>query len=554
METVFSYLGSGLAAVVPFVILLGILIFVHELGHFLVARWCGVRVETFSLGFGKKLFQVKRGDTNYCISLIPLGGYVKMFGDETGGSIPEDQKKYSFSHKTVGQRIAVVAAGPLMNFLFAVFIFSLVAFVGEEVRSPKVGDIAASSVAYSSGFRSGDQVLSVSGESVATWDDFQMVLNQSKGKEVSIQVKRESSDQLADLKVTPSIADNPNILSLQRKVAEVAGLSPNAQAANLGVQSGSVAAKFGFQTGDRVLQVNDRKISYFRELENALLPFQGQEVRVSVERRTSTASSEVETVQLNGKLPSFSSLAGLGIEKPDLYLYAVVPKSPAEAGGLKPGDRIVSIGMTQPREWLDVLTTVKSFDGDKPLLFTVDRNGQSIEIPISPQITSQMTPQGVEERRYTVGISPWYVSAAPALVTVSYRNPIQFIARGFDRTVDVSVMTVVSILRLVQAEISPKNVGGVISIGMVAAETFRVGLLYFLQMMGVISVTLFVFNLLPIPILDGGHLLFYTIEAIKGAPLSMRKMEIAQQFGLVLIVSLMIFAFYNDINRVLGLW
>ena len=134
--------SSGfLSGIVPFVILLGILVFVHELGHFSVARMCGVRVEVFSLGFGKKLFSYKKGDTTYCISLIPLGGYVKMFGEQNGDTVSEENRSVSFSHKTVWQRIAIVLAGPLMNFFFAVFVFSLISIIGEETRAPVLAEI-----------------------------------------------------------------------------------------------------------------------------------------------------------------------------------------------------------------------------------------------------------------------------------------------------------------------------------------------------------------------------------------------------------------------------
>ncbi|MEI7973198.1 MAG: RIP metalloprotease RseP, partial [Bdellovibrio sp.] len=171
MDSITSLLHSGYTTIVPFIILLGILIFVHEMGHFLVAKWCGVRVEVFSLGFGKKILQYKKGDTNYCISLIPLGGYVKMFGDEVGAQLSASEKKFSFSHKSVGQRIAIVLAGPLMNFFFAILVFALVAFRGEDFRKPVLGDISSSSHAYDLGFRSGDEILRVNTAQIKTWDE-----------------------------------------------------------------------------------------------------------------------------------------------------------------------------------------------------------------------------------------------------------------------------------------------------------------------------------------------------------------------------------------------
>lgn len=164
MDQLFAFLQNSVAYLVPMIVLLGLLIFVHELGHFLVAKYYKVRVEVFSLGFGPKIFKFKRGDTTYAISAIPLGGYVKMFGDDPTADVPDEQKSVSFTHKPVGQRIAVVLAGPLMNFGFAVLIFAVVALIGERTLAPKLGDIDPKSDAYAAGFRSGDVIKKIDGE------------------------------------------------------------------------------------------------------------------------------------------------------------------------------------------------------------------------------------------------------------------------------------------------------------------------------------------------------------------------------------------------------
>jgi regulator of sigma E protease len=181
------------------------------------------------------------------------------------------------------------------------------------------------------------------------------------------------------------------------------------------------------------------------------------------------------------------------------------------------------------------------------------REGQSIDLSITPKMTKQMLPTGQEEKRYTIGIAPVVNMAAPETMIVKTDGLGSALVRGTQRTWDVSVMTVMSFVRLFQGQISPKNVGGVISIGQAASETFKIGITQFLAMMAIISVNLFVLNLLPVPVLDGGHLVFYVIEMVKGAPLSLKKMEIAQQVGLAILMSLMIFALFNDFTRLLGL-
>jgi regulator of sigma E protease len=228
--------------------------------------------------------------------------------------------------------------------------------------------------------------------------------------------------------------------------------------------------------------------------------------------------------------------------------------SPAMTAGLQPGDRLLSVNNTSPKKWEDVMETVKSYKGEGTLEFQIERAGKKLIYDISPRMTSHMNTQGGEDKRFTVGIVPWAIPAAPELITVRSTNPGNALVRGFDRTLEITQMTVMSFLRLFQSKISPKSIGGVISIGQAASETFKMGISQFLQMMAVISVNLFILNLLPVPVLDGGHLLFYTIEALRGAPVSMRKLEIAQQIGLAVLMSLMVFALFNDFSRLIGSW
>jgi len=549
MNSLLDFLSQGFYSIFPFIILLGFLIFVHELGHFLVAKWCGVRVEVFSLGFGKKILQKKVGATTYCISLIPLGGYVKMFGDEIGAEISPSEKKFSFTHKNVWQRIAVVIAGPLMNFFFAIFIFTVISMAGEESRAPKAGDITVDSLAHQNGFRSGDVILNIDGKAVATWDEFQDYLNQFHDKNLPIEVNREGSAIREIIHSTSTLKPNNNPLSADNFISEIEGLSYNSKAAVLGIIQNSLADKNGLKIGDRITKVNDREIFYFRELEASILALQNQTIEITVERYNGKNSS---LVKVPFQLGTISSLASLGIESSDLYLSKVLEKSPAAEAGLQVNDRILKVNSVVPAKWEDILDTVKSYDGNGSLKITVLRNLEEKVFEITPKLTSQVTQQGIEEKRFTIGISPWVINALPATVKISYSNPIKALSRGYKRTIDMTVITVVSFLRLIQNKISPKNIGGVLSIGQAASETFRMSFLHFLQLMAILSVNLFILNLLPIPVLDGGHLLFYSIEALRGAPLSMRKLEIAQQVGLVVLMSLMALSLFNDVTRIFG--
>ncbi len=551
---IIGFLQSGVSAIVPFVVLLGLLIFVHEMGHFLVAKYFGVRVETFSLGFGKKILKFKRGDTTYALSLIPLGGYVKMYGDDVTAEVPESEKAFSFSHKPVFQRIGVVLAGPMMNFFFAILIFFYVAMAGEQMRAPVVGDVVPDSAAYSSGFRSGDRIVKAGGQSLQTWDQFVHLMTENHGQSLQVEVQREGSDQLVTLQTTPTLTANPNLLSMDENVGDVVGLSNSGKASGVGIRANSVASKAGLQTGDFVRSINGHPIKYFREIENVLVSLQGQSIPMEVERFSTVEGTASKTLKLEIPKMAFSSMAVLGIESSELYLAKIVDKSPAQAAGLKDGDRIAQVNKVAPKRWEDVLSVVKGYSGEGVIAFDLDRGGQNIHLEITPKMTSQMNAQGGEDKRYTVGIMPWAFPAVPETTLVKAAGLGAGLVRGFEKTVEVTKMTALSFLRLAQAKISPKSIGGVISIGQAASETFKIGISQYLQMMAIISINLFVLNLLPIPILDGGHLLFYSIEALRGAPVSMRKMEVAQQVGLVLLMSLMVFALFNDFSRLLGSW
>lgn len=555
---IFSYLQQGLAAIIPFVILLGILIFVHELGHFLVARWCGVRVEVFSLGFGKKLFKYKKGETTYALSLVPLGGYVKMFGEQPGDNISEEDKKYSFTHKNVWQRIAVVIAGPLMNFFFALVVFFAVALIGEDAKTPVVGDVVSTSPAYAAGFRSGDKILSVNETAITTWEDVQrsLSLKENRDLHIDVVVQREGGTQTAQISVTAKAEPNPNVLSTYDYVANVEGVSPFSAGTTIGVLEGSPLKALGVKSGDSITAINGQKVTYWRQLEPLLAKLNTQDPLtidlVGMREGDKEEKPITITIAPLASMKTFTPEA-LGFESSELYLSKIMDNSPAKAAGLHSMDRLTSINGVKLVKWEDVINNIKTFDGKNPVDITVRRDGQTLNLKITPKMTTQMSATGTEEKRYTIGIAPVVNIASPELMMLRASGVGEAFTRGAQKTWEVSVMTVMSFVKLFQAKISPKNIGGVISIGQAASETFKIGIAQFLQMMAIISVNLFILNLMPIPVLDGGHLVFYVIELVKGAPLSIKKMEVAQQVGLAILMSLMIFALFNDFTRLLGL-
>lgn len=544
--------------VVPFVILLGILIFVHELGHFAIARLCGVRVEVFSLGFGKKIIQYKKGDTTYCISLIPLGGYVKMFGEQPmrttdeGNSIEltADEKKVSFTHKNVWQRIAIVLAGPLMNFFFAVFVFGFIAQIGEEARAPIVAGITKDSAAEKMGLSSGDRILEIGGIAIQSYEDFQKRLNVYKNSTVEAVIETIAKEKKT-ISLTVGAIKNPNIFSIDNMIGSIEGIEALARGTTIGVVAGTIADKLGFKIGDEVSMIGDKKISRWEELEAFFLAAKNDPSGKSVfeVKRVGLDEKSIPAIKIEVPHAELMSLSEFGFEFSDLYLDQVVKGSPAEMAGLQRLDRIVSIGSQKIEKWEQVLNTIKSFDGKEALDISVIREGTVVLKKITPQVTVQMTALGQEDKRYTIGIMPMIQFAQPETTIVKSSSIFSSIEKGFSRTFDISTMTVFSFVKLFQGEVSHKNIGGMISIGKAAKDSFELGLQSFLMTMGILSVSLFILNLLPIPVLDGGHLVFYGIEAIKGSPLSVKKMEVAQQIGFVLLMGLMVLALFNDFTK-----
>ena len=538
-----SFLATIYSNVVPFVILLGILVFVHELGHFLVARACGVRVEVFSLGFGKKILSFKRGFTTYCISIVPLGGYVKMFGEQSvdAESISAEDRKVSYTHKTVWQRIAIVFAGPLMNFLFAIVVFGFIAFNGEETRSARISEVTAGSVAETAGLKSQDMVLAVNNKQVRSYEEFQNALTDAKNQSAQIQVQQDG-EQPRTVTVQVASTDNPNIFASQKSIGSVTGILPYTKGTLVAVRPDSEAFKAGLRTGDEIVKIADRKVQAWTDL-NRLTPGSTSEITA---QRTS-ADDKKEDVKVTLTVTG-ADLAAIGLESPELYLEQIVPDSPASKAELQRHDKILAINGQPMLAWENVLNTIKSYDGKDALEFKILREGTELVKKITPQVTSQMTVMGKEDKRYTIGIMPMANISQPELVTVK-DGFVASIGKGYQRSWDVSVMTVMSFVRLFQGEVSHKNIGGMISIGKAAKDSYAMGLQSFLMTMGILSISLFILNLLPVPVLDGGHLVFYAIEIVKGSPLSGRKLEIAHQIGFALLMGLMVLALFNDFTK-----
>jgi len=447
-----------LVMVLRFIIVIGVLILVHELGHFAVARLTGVGVERFSIGFGPVLLRWRGKETEYCLSLIPMGGYVKMMGEENpiegGEALPYDPAK-AFALKALWARFLIVFAGPGMNFVLAVVIFTLVfATFGRPVWPAVVGRVADGSPAAAAGLKTGDIGVEVDGRPVMYWEDLERTLGESGGRPLAVRVKRGNAEQTVTITPRRKTTTDP-IFGERREVWDI-GAGP----------------------------------------------------------------------QL---IPQISS---------------VLPDSPAQQAGLQAADVVLAVAGQPVYTPEDLVEAIRTRPG-QPLPITVERDGKVLSLTVTPRAVTEKSPTTGQET--TLG----KIDAGIATKSVRFEpyGPLASVQHGVVRTWDVTMLTLKGFWKLVSRQIDSSNIGGPIQIATEAGRQAKEGLGPLAIFTAFISVNLAVLNLLPVPMLDGGHLFFFLIEAVLGRPLSLKKREAAQQLGFVLLMLLMVYALWNDLNR-----
>ncbi len=439
-----------------FLIVLGVLVAFHELGHFLAARWVGVKVLKFSLGFGPKLFGRQVGETEYLVSAVPLGGYVKLFGEEETEALTPEDRKRAFVHQKLPSKFLIVAAGPGFNFLLAFLIFSAWLSTGAPLFVPTFRD-----------------------------------------------------------------------------------LTPDVEA----IRPGSPAETAGIQVGDRIIRVNDKEISTRSELAEHVAKSNGKALTLDVRRGDQVKTLVVTPSPLAPSHDKEDTAYSLGIEETAPIITAVMTGSPASAAGFRDGDRVVSIEGHPIQTWGQMTTFVKE-SPNHPLRFEVRRDGRVLSLSVTPS-TEKAVVDGKPTEVGKIGVS------GPGRSVIRSSTPVMALFHGLEATWGWTELTAVGIYKMVVGEISRSNIGGPLTIASISGEAASQGASSVVFLIAILSINLGVLNLLPIPILDGGHLLFFGIEAILRKPLRDRQREIAQQVGLLLLVGIMVFAFWNDIDRII---
>lgn len=429
-----------LTSLLAFIFVLGFLVFVHELGHFLVAKWVGVRVQTFSIGFGSRLIGFKRGDTDYRISAIPLGGYVKMAGEnpteETTGAPDE------FNAKSVPQRMAIILAGPIMNLLWAVIFLSLIFYIGIEREQifndpPAIGWVEPRSAAEQAGVQPGDRITEIAGRQVSTWQDVRIAVAPISRGEVPVTFQRDGEQRSVQFMLADSL-----------QVGWFLGCYPQTPPVIERVVEGGAAAAAGFQDGDRIVAIEGEPVD----------------------------------------------------------------------------------------NWYKVVHQIRA-SANQTLNVEVARGNERLALQVTP------TP----DEKSGIGLIGIYVQRDT--YTVKY-GVVESLQRGVQQNVELASLLFSYIGRIFVGKESGDQIGSVITIAQVSGQAARAGWDALLQFMGFLSLQLGLLNLLPIPILDGGHMVILTIEGISGKPVSLRMRGIAQAIGLFILISIMAFAFFNDITRI----
>ncbi|WP_318485096.1 sigma E protease regulator RseP [Photobacterium leiognathi] len=440
-----------------FLVALGILIAVHEFGHFWVARRCGVYVERFSIGFGKSLWRrVGKDGTEYTLAMIPLGGYVKML-DERVEEVPAEKRHMAFNNKKLWQRSAIVAAGPLANFLFAIFAYWVVYLIGVPALKPVIGEVAPQSIAAQAGITPGMELKSVSGIETSDWES-------------------------ANMAMVSHIGD---------KTMQITATEPNSN----------------------VVVTRTLDLSHW--------------------------SYDPESQQVLNTL-------GIMPYRPEITLNVaqLVDNSAAVDAGFKLNDKIVAIDKKPVTEWQQFVDAVRTHP-DQQLSVEVLRDGQPVMLSLVPH--SKVEPDG--SKIGYVGLAP-SIEPWPESYKINLQfGPLEAVVKATEKTKQLVTLTFDMVTKLFTGDVAIKNLSGPISIAKGAGMTADFGLVYFLGFLALISVNLGIVNLLPLPVLDGGHLMFFAIEAVTRRPVSERIQDIGYRVGSAILVALMAVALFNDFTR-----
>lgn len=528
------------------VVILGVVIFIHELGHFVFARLFGVKVLAFSLGFGKAIVKWKRGDTEYRISVVPLGGYVKMLGEspEDEKALEDNEYAYSYSHKKWWQKVTIAFAGPFFNILLAVFVFVIVSFYEYSAPAAVVEFIDPFGAAALAGISEGDTILEIDGKKVSVWEDIQVSMSGVERKdavcgEITVVVKKAFSGEEISYKVNPRKGDYTDIFNEKVERCEL-GIARLPKDTSVALVSNFI----GLQTGDRVEAVDGVKVGRFYELvELTKKPFR----KLTVTRNGTAVDIDVS--------PDYFYTFGTSIVHGGLVISKVEQGSISEKVGIKEGDIIVSINgrdISVPYQFISTLQEMKQGDG-VAIKLVRDKVFQTVEFKVDvEEKDNEFT--GMKDRNVKWGAQFAFNYDVPE-VYAKRADPLLFSIRySFEQTGNIIGMTLKGFWYLITGKMSSKSLGGPIMIFDISKKAAEAGLRHFLYILAVISINLGIINLFPVPVLDGGYIVMYTLEGAFRRTIPVSVKEKMLMVGMALLLLLMVYAIFNDVTRYLSIF
>ena len=552
-----------------FALLIGVLITVHELGHFVMARLFGVRVDKLAIGFGRPLLRWTRRGTEYAIGTIPLGGYVRLCGEEPGGHVDADEEPFAFSLRPAWQRLAIIFGGPLANVAFAAFIFMQLAGAEAGATTATIGSVFSGQPAADADLRPGDRVVAVDGEDVRTWDEFNARVTGAPGREVRITIERGTTSKADPARtltkiVTPRVHMRTDPFGGRERVGLV-GVAPYFKLPQIGVVGeDSAAFKAGLRTFDIVTAIHGRPVAIASELDPLVHPRGSGMLVITYLRPIDEALGFVslsllsprtaQVVPVNvapaGKAPRYDA----GVRAADSFVHAVEPGTPAAAIGLGRGDMLTQLDGGPVTSWELLTQALDEHPVDEHTVAWHGIDGVDRHASFRLDRRQRLDEYKAESTYYLFG-AEGARSIVPVPTLPRERNLFAAAGAGVARAASVTG-TLARVLGLTLIGRLPStSIGGPILVYEVAGVAAQHGFDHFLAVAALISLNLGLLNLLPVPLLDGGQATIVLLEAVRRRPVSARARERATFIGLALLAALMLLALRNDLARHLsGLW
>ncbi len=537
--------------------LIGALVFVHELAHFLVARLFGVKVLKFSLGFGPRLFGWRSGSTDYCVSLVPLGGFLKMLGEEPGDRIAPEDRPRAFHLQKLWKRFAIVLAGPLMSLLFPIVLYGVVYLGHTDLTPPIIGNVVRGYPAETV-LIPGDRVTAIDGQTIGSFQEIREIVAEAPGRALRFEVIRDGLPVTA--RVTPETLQVERPLDAIETVGFL-GIAPGFRLPVVGVRGPrSPAGVAGLLSFDMVTMYAGHPIRRGSDLDRALSSSRGATVPLAYLRPRAINNAAGGLVDLEIFDPGLAQITPspgtgevterTGFELPDLVLSDVDPESPEHQMGLRRGARIISVDGVAPPSWERLREQLlRAPSRLRTLRFELD--GREAEGAFALRPAAWTDEFGHRMMRLSLGIERWWPTASEA--PISNPSPVTHAVRNALReTREVVTFLVTGMVRIFQGRVPISSVGGPILIYDASRSTAPDGLWGFLRLMALVSLNLGLMNLLPIPTLDGGHLLFFAVEGVLRRPAPLWVRQTASVLGLLAVAGVIVLAFRNDLGRKLS--